>query len=285
MKVVTTIADLRAVRAELPQPVGFVPTMGYLHDGHLALVRAARAESATVVASIFVNPTQFGTDEDLAAYPRDLERDLALLEEESVDMAFVPPVEEMYAKGVGTVVDPQGIGEVLEGAARPGHFRGVATVVVKLFNLVQPQKAYFGEKDAQQVAVLRKVVADLFLPVQLVSCPTVREPDGLALSSRNVYLTEEQRRAATALYRGLSRAREAWVGGEREATTLRAMVTSEVEQEPVIQLEYVSVAHPTTLEGLDTVGVDGALLSLAARAGRARLIDNVRLEGEMEGRS
>lgn len=285
MKVVTTIADLRAVRAELPQPVGFVPTMGYLHDGHLALVRAARAESATVVASIFVNPTQFGADEDLAAYPRDLERDLALLEEESVDMAFVPPVEEMYHKDVGTVVDPQGIGEVLEGAARPGHFRGVATVVVKLFNLVQPQKAYFGEKDAQQVAVLRKVVADLFLPVQLVSCPTVREPDGLALSSRNVYLTEEQRRAATALYRGLSRAREAWLGGEREAATLRAMVTSEVEQEPVIQLEYVSVAHPTTLEGLDTVGVDGALLSLAARAGRARLIDNVRLEGEMEGRS
>jgi pantoate--beta-alanine ligase len=274
-----TAAGLRAARSSLPGPVGLVPTMGYLHEGHLSLVRAA-AGNASVVVSIFVNPTQFGPTEDLAAYPRDLERDLRLLSAEGVALVFAPAAEELYPLGsAGVTVDPGPLGERLEGAARPGHFRGVATVVAKLFGLVRPDSAYFGQKDAQQVVVIENLVRDLFLPVEVRACPTVREPDGLALSSRNVYLSPEERRAAPALYKGLRQARDLWAGGESSAEALRARVRSAVAPHPELRLEYVSVAHPRTLGELEAVGEDGALLSLAARAGRARLIDNVRLEG------
>ncbi len=277
MRIVRTQRELRSALATAPGPVGFVPTMGYLHAGHLSLVRAARAENQTVVVSVFVNPTQFGPGEDLAAYPRDLERDLNLLEPEGVALMFAPSAEEMYPEGTSTVVDPGPLAQVLEGAARPGHFRGVATVVLKLLNIVQPGQVFFGAKDAQQVAVIRRIVRDLSVPVEVVECPTVRELDGLAMSSRNVYLTAEQRRAATALYRGLVRAQQAWLGGEREAERLRSLVCNEVAKEPTLEPEYVSVAHPQTLQELKRVDEAGALLSLAVRAGSARLIDNLRL--------
>lgn len=284
MRVVRTPRELRPALSTAPGPVGFVPTMGYLHAGHLSLVRAARAENPTVVVSVFVNPTQFGPGEDLAAYPRDLKRDLNLLEPEGVAMVFTPSAEEMYPEGASTVVDPGPLAEVLEGAARPGHFRGVATVVVKLLNIVQPGQVFFGAKDAQQVAVIRHVVRDLSMPVEVVECPTVREPDGLAMSSRNVYLTPEQRRAASALYRGLVRAEQVWLGGEREAERLRAVVHEELARERMLEPEYVSVAHPATLQEMERVGDTGALLSLAVRAGAARLIDSVRLgTAEWEG--
>ncbi len=279
MKVVRAVAELRAARPSLSSPVGFVPTMGYLHEGHLSLVRAAAVENDSGAVSIFVNPTQFGPSEDLAAYPRDLSRDLGLLEMEGVDLVFVPSAEDMYPPGASVTVDPGTVGERLEGASRPGHFRGVATVVTKLFNLVQPDRAYFGQKDAQQVAVIRALVRQLFLAVEIRDCPTVREPDGLALSSRNVYLSPRERLAAPALYEGLSAARELWSRGETSAAKLREHVCRVVEPHPEIRLEYVSVAHPATLEEIESVDEDGALLSLAARAGRARLIDNVRLEG------
>lgn len=280
MIVARAVAELRAARQGVDSPVGLVPTMGYLHAGHLALVRAARAENASVAVSIFVNPTQFGPADDLAAYPRDSDRDLAMLADAGVDLVFMPSVGEMYPSGAAVAVDPGPLGDRLEGAARPGHFRGVATVVTKLFNLVRPDRAYFGWKDAQQVIVLRGVVRALMLPVEIRACPTVREPDGLALSSRNVYLAPAERRAAPALYRGLCRAADVWRAGETDAEQLRAAVRAEVAEHRELALEYVSVAHPETLEELAAVGSDGALVSLAARAGRARLIDNVRLGRE-----
>ncbi len=280
MRTLTTIAELRATRAVLPGPVGLVPTMGYLHEGHLGLVRAARAENASVVVSIFVNPTQFGPGEDLATYPRDLERDFKLSEHEGVDLVFAPSVSEMYPPDDAVTVDPGPIGSRLEGAARPGHFRGVGTVVTKLLNVVQPDRAYFGQKDAQQLVVIEHVVRGLFLPATIVACPTVREPDGLALSSRNVRLTPTQRAAAPALYRGLARASNGWRAGERSPECLRAAVRAEVEPERELCLEYVSAAHPRTLEELQTVPAEGVLLSLASHAGSVRLIDNVRLGEE-----
>ncbi|MBX6341415.1 MAG: pantoate--beta-alanine ligase, partial [Thermomicrobiaceae bacterium] len=250
--------------------------MGYLHAGHLALVERARGENDRVVVSIFVNPTQFGPQEDFNRYPRDLERDLALLREARVDAVFAPSVAEMYPPGFATYVEVGGVTERLEGAARPGHFRGVATVVTKLFNIVQPDRAYFGQKDAQQLVVIRKMVADLAIPVEVVAVPTVREPDGLALSSRNVYLSPEERRAAVALSQGLFAARDRFQAGERDAEALRETVRARVAREPLVRLEYVSVADPETLEELSTVG-DRALVSLAARVGATRLIDNVLL--------
>jgi pantoate--beta-alanine ligase len=273
MKVVQTVAELRPARASLPGPVGFVPTMGYLHAGHLALVRAARAGNRAVVASVFVNPRQFGPGEDYARYPRDLGRDLALLEAEAVDLVFAPPVEEMYPTGFGTTVDVGPLGEKLEGAERPGHFRGVATVVARLFNLVRPDRAYFGQKDGQQCVVVRKLIDDLAFPVELIVVPTVREPDGLALSSRNVYLSPEERRAALALSAGLRRATAAYRAGERDAATLRELVAGTIRAEPLATLAYVSLADAATLDELDRVDRP-ALLSLTARVGRTRLIDN-----------
>jgi len=257
--------------------------MGYLHDGHLSLVRAARAENDRVAVSIFVNPTQFGPHEDLDAYPRDLERDLALLERERVDLVFAPHESQMYPEGYATYVEVTGpLAQRLEGASRPGHFRGVATVVCKLFNLVQPTRAYFGQKDAQQVLVIQKMVQDLNMNVQVVVLPTLREPDGLAMSSRNTYLQPNEREAALVLNRSLMKAREMYVSGERDAERIRRAMRDLIEAEPLARIDYVSVANATDLSELDTIGQDAAgkriLISLAVRIGRTRLIDNTVIE-------
>jgi pantoate--beta-alanine ligase len=260
--------------------LGLVPTMGYLHEGHLALVRQARAENDIVIVSIFVNPLQFNQQEDLARYPRNVERDLAMLEAEYVNLVFNPGVEEIYPAGFNAAVEVIGLTEMLEGAARPGHFRGVTTVVAKLFNIVNPQVAYFGQKDAQQVAVIRKMVRDLNFPLKITVCPTRREPDGLAMSSRNVYLTPEERASATVLYRALSAAKTAWESGEREGARLRNVMEQTLAIEPRAQADYVSAAHPDTLQeyaGTIEAG-QGVLLSLAVRFGPTRLIDNFLLK-------
>jgi pantoate--beta-alanine ligase len=279
MQIVTTIPELRVARAELADPVGFAPTMGYLHEGHLSLVRRARTECASVAVSIFVNPTQFGPNEDLANYPRDLERDLALLEPEGVDLVWIPTPEVMYPPGFQTWVTVEEITQPLEGALRPGHFRGVTTVVAKLFTGVMPQKAYFGQKDAQQARVIEQMTRDLNLPVDIVVCPIVREPDGLAMSSRNTYLDPGQRRAATVLYRGLLAAREAFETGERDGERLRGIVAETVAGEPLAELQYISCADPETLQELDSVS-GRALLSMAVFVGKTRLIDNLVLGGQ-----
>ena len=275
MKVITTVAEMAKLSREAKRPLGLVPTMGYLHRGHLSLVDYARKENRALVVSVFVNPTQFGPQEDLAAYPRDMERDMALLEGGGTDVVFAPPVEEMYPPGYDTWVEVDRLARRLEGEARPGHFRGVATVVAKLFNIVRPDRAYFGQKDGQQAAVIGRMASDLNMGVQVVVLPTVREPDGLAMSSRNIYLTPEQRKAAPSLYRALSRVRELWQGGERDAERLRREARAMLEAEPLVEaIDYVSVADAETLEELDTVDRP-AMVSLAARMGRARLIDNV----------
>ena len=275
MKVITTVAEMAKLSREAKRPLGLVPTMGYLHRGHLSLVDYARKENQTLVVSVFVNPTQFGPQEDLAAYPRDMERDMALLEGGGTDVVFAPPVEEMYPPGYDTWVEVDRLARRLEGEARPGHFRGVATVVAKLFNIARPDRAYFGQKDGQQAAVIGRMASDLNMGVQVVVLPTVREPDGLAMSSRNIYLTPEQRKAAPSLYRALSRVRELWQGGERDAERLRREARAMLEAEPLVEaIDYVSVADAETLEELDTVDRP-AMVSLAARMGRARLIDNV----------
>jgi pantoate--beta-alanine ligase len=272
MKIVRTIAEMRGARRKLNGSVGFVPTMGYLHEGHLELVRRARAENKNVVASIFVNPTQFGPGEDFAAYPRDPERDLQLLKQEKVNVVFMPSAEEMYPRGCSTWVDVEEISDRLEGSSRPGHFRGVASVVAKLFNIVEPAKAYFGEKDAQQLVVIRKMAADLNMNVQVVAVPTVREVDGLAMSSRNVYLDPDERESALVLYKALKGAQKLRQKGESSADVIRSEMTSLIESEPSAEIEYVSVAHPETLEELERI--DGpALLSLAVNIGKTRLID------------
>ncbi len=277
MQVVSTIAEVRTARPQWPT-LGLVPTMGYLHAGHISLVERARAECGAVAVSIFVNPTQFGPNEDLASYPRDLERDLAMLRDAGCDLVWTPGVTEMYPPGFSTYVEVENVTAVLEGAKRPGHFRGVATVVTKLFNVVQPTRAYFGQKDAQQTVVIRRMVADLALPVDVVIAPTVREPDGLALSSRNTYLAPDERQAATVLSRALFAARERWRSGERSAAALRQLMQSILAAEPLAQVEYVSAAHPDTLAELETIDASGALLSMAVRIGRTRLIDNVVLD-------
>jgi pantoate--beta-alanine ligase len=250
--------------------------MGFLHEGHLSLVRAARQQNDHVFVSIFVNPTQFAPHEDFASYPRDPERDLALLTEAGVDYVFSPSTAEIYPEGFDTRVEVGSVTEPLEGASRPGHFAGVATVVLKLFNIVQPDRAYFGRKDAQQLVVIRKLVRDLDLPVEITPMPIVREPDGLALSSRNSYLTPEQRSAAPVLYEALSLAQEMWTRGLRDAEAYRARLREVIEAEPLASIDYVSVADPQTLRELERVQ-GPALVSLAVRIGRTRLIDNVTL--------
>jgi pantoate--beta-alanine ligase len=280
MMIVSTLEELRSARAILDEPVGLVPTMGFLHEGHLSLVQRAKEECAGVVVSIFVNPTQFGPNEDLAAYPRDMERDLRLLDGLGVNLAWTPTPEIMYPSGYQTWVQVEALAGPLEGAMRPGHFRGVATVVAKLFNAVQPAKAYFGQKDAQQVAVIRRMAHDLNFPLEVVVCPTMREPDGLAMSSRNAYLNTEQRRAATVLYRALTVAREAYKAGERDAETLRALMRETLASEPLAQVQYVSCADYDTLEELETVS-GKALLSMAVYVGKTRLIDNFVLESHI----
>ena len=272
MKVARTRAELREARAALNGRVGFVPTMGALHAGHAKLVETARAANDAVVVSIFVNPTQFGPHEDFNRYPRDEAADLALLEGLAVDVAFLPSVEEMYPAGEVTFVDVGPLGERLEGASRPGHFRGVATVVTLLLNLVQPDRAYFGQKDGQQSVVIRRMVRDLALPVEIVICPTVREPDGLALSSRNRLLSAADRAQAPALYRALEAAARAAADGERSADTLRQLMRDGLAPATLGTPDYVSVVDAETLEELDTLDRP-ALLSLAVRFPSARLID------------
>jgi len=273
MKTVTTLTELRAIRAGLPEPVGFVPTMGYLHEGHLSLARRAKEECASVVASIFVNPTQFGPGEDLSKYPRDLARDLSQLESVGVALVWTPTPEVMYPSGFQTWVTVEELTKGLEGAARPGHLRGVTTVVAKLFNAVQPHKAYFGQKDAQQAAVIRQMTKDLDFPIEIVVCPTVREADGLAMSSRNAYLNPEERKAATVLFRALGAAKAAYENGERRAETLRRIMTETINVEPLATLQYVSCADYETLQELERVERK-ALLSMAVFMGKTRLIDN-----------
>jgi len=251
-----------------------VPTMGALHEGHLSLVQRARADDDTVVVSIFVNPAQFGPSEDYARYPRDPDRDLALLRDVGTDLVFMPPVEEIYPQGFDTYVEVGKLAQVLEGASRPGHFRGVATVVAKLFNIVQPHRAYFGQKDAQQLAVIRRLTRDLGLPVEVVGLPTVREPDGLAMSSRNAFLSPEERKAALVLYRSLEAAQELWRSGVRDASLIRQRMGEVLAGEPLARVDYVSVADAETLEELETVDRP-ALVSLAVRIGKTRLIDNI----------
>jgi len=278
MKKIDEIEELRSLRERLPEPVGFVPTMGYLHEGHLSLVRQARLECASVVASIFVNPTQFGPQEDLAAYPRDLPRDLRLLEDMGVDLVWVPTVEMMYPPGYQTWVSVEEVTKPLEGSRRPTHFRGVTTVVAKLFNSVQPQKAYFGQKDAQQAVVIRRMVTDLNFPLEVRVCPIVREGDGLAMSSRNIYLNPSERRAAPILYQAMQAAQMAFESGERDADFLRKIVSEKIQIEPLASLQYVSCADPETLQELTGL-IDRGLLSLAVFFGNTRLIDNIILGG------
>ncbi len=271
--VVRTRAELRAALADAPRPVGLVPTMGWLHEGHRALMRAARAESATVVVSIFVNPRQFNVASDFTRYPRNETHDLAMCEAEGVDLVFAPEVEEIYPPGFATTVSVGAVALPLEGAARPGHFDGVATVVAILFDLVGAERAYFGQKDAQQVMVIRQMARDLAIGTEVVTCPTIREPDGLALSSRNVHLSPDERAAAPVLRRALVAARDAWRAGERDAERLRDEMFELLTKEPLVDVEYVSIADALTLEELTTVDRP-ALASLAVRFGSTRLIDN-----------
>jgi pantoate--beta-alanine ligase len=273
MKVVTTLSELREALAPLPKPLGFVPTMGYLHDGHISLVRASKADCASTAVSIFVNPTQFGPSEDLDRYPRDLQHDLALLEAAGVDVVWTPSVEVMYPAGYQTWVTVDEVTKPLEGALRPGHFRGVTTVVAKLFNAVQPQKAFFGQKDAQQAAVIRQMTRDLSYPIEIVVCPIRREPDGLAMSSRNIYLDPQQRQAAVVLSQSLASARAAFKQGERDAQKIRQIMLDKLGAESLATVQYVSCVDPLTLQELDTIQ-ERALLSMAVYFGKTRLIDN-----------
>ena len=275
MLVIESALEILQACSGLYRPLGLVPTMGALHDGHLALVKMARRENQSVVATIFVNPTQFGPQEDLSTYPRDRERDLGLLRQEGVDLVFAPSVDEMYPPGFDTWVDVGALGDRLEGAHRPGHFRGVATVVTKLFSLVRPDRAYFGQKDGQQLAVIRKLTRDLNLGLEVVAVPTVRDAHGLALSSRNAYLTPSQLQAAPVVYRALLNAEKLSSSGVADANMLRVAVVAELEGEPLVEsIEYVSVADAESLDELDQVQ-GGAMVSTAVMIGRTRLIDNV----------
>ncbi len=276
MRVCEKVAEIRSVVRELRRsgPVAFVPTMGFFHEGHLTLMREARRRFPSVVVSIFVNPLQFGPAEDFAAYPRDLERDLRLARETGVDAVFAPARTEMYPERPCTFVDVERLTGVLCGRTRPGHFRGVATVVSKLFNIVQPDAAFFGQKDAQQLQVIRRLVEDLNFGLEIVAVPTVREADGLAMSSRNMYLSPGERRAATVLYRSLQVAREAILGGERDLSAVREGLAAQIAAEPLAQLEYAEILALPDLTPPHATDKE-LLLAVAARFGRARLIDNV----------
>ena len=277
MIIVTTLEELFYARRLLDGPVGLVPTMGFLHAGHISLVQQARNDCKSVITSIFVNPTQFGPNEDLDKYPRNIERDLQLLEAAQVDIVWMPTPEIMYPSGYQTWVEVEKLTKPLEGSMRPGHFRGVTTVVSKLFNATRPDKAYFGQKDAQQAAVIRQMTRDLSYPIEIMVCPILREADGLAMSSRNTYLDPAQRQAATVLYRSLSAAKSAYSGGERNAEKLRQIVKDLIGSESLARLQYVSCADYDTLDELETVNKK-ALLSLAVFMGKTRLIDNFILD-------
>ncbi|MYC32695.1 MAG: pantoate--beta-alanine ligase [Chloroflexi bacterium] len=277
MQVITTCAEMTALCREAPRPLGLVPTMGALHEGHLSLTRQARTDNSTMAASIFVNPSQFGPNEDFTTYPRAFERDLELLAAQGTDLVFAPLPDEVYPDGFDTWIEPGAVAEGMEGAARPGHFRGVATVVAKLFTITRPDRAYFGQKDGQQVAVIRKMNADLNLGVAVVTMPTIREPDGLALSSRNAYLTAEERAAAPVVYRALQAAESLWRSGERNANRLQAAALAELQREPLVSaVDYVSVVDAATMAPLNVLEVGRpAMIATAARLGSVRLIDNV----------
>jgi pantoate--beta-alanine ligase len=277
MKILNTIEDMRracGVTREGGKRLGFVPTMGALHEGHLSLVRAAKSSCDVVASSIFVNPTQFGLNEDLSKYPRSLDRDRELLELEGVDLLFAPSVEEMYPAGAVTWVTVEGLGEKLDGRLRPGHFRGVATVVAKLFHVVEPDAAFFGQKDAAQLAIIRRMVRDLNFRLAVVGCPIVREADGLAMSSRNGYLDVDQRVGARVLYRSLLRVSQLWKGGERRSERLKATGSAEIASEPGVRLDYFEIVDPNNLDPVEIAG-KGTLVAVAASVGTTRLIDNV----------
>lgn len=277
MDALATPAEMRAWREGRAASLGLVPTMGYLHEGHLALARRSLAENAATVASIFVNPAQFGPGEDFERYPRDEARDLRLLRELGVDAVYLPSAAAMYPDGYETWVTVERTARRLEGASRPAHFRGVATVVTKLFNAVRPDRAYFGRKDAQQLRLVRRLARDLDLPVDVVACDTVREADGLAMSSRNAYLSPEDRAAAPVLSRALAAAAARFAAGERSADALRAAARAVLEAEPRAAIDYVSLADSASLAEIEGEADGPALLSLAARFGPVRLIDNVEL--------
>ena len=276
MQVTDDISKLRTIRRTLTGVFGLVPTMGALHDGHASLVRRARLECDHVGVSIFVNPAQFGTGEDLDKYPRTMKNDLTLLESLGVDVVWTPSPGRVYPAGYQTWITVEDVSKPLEGECRPGHFRGVATVVAKLLNVFAPDRAYFGQKDAQQVAVLRRMVSDLNFAVDIVVSPTVREADGLAMSSRNAYLNEDERRAAPALYRALRSAKTKFEAGERCADVLKMVILETLSSEPLVHVQYVSVAGPDTIEELKNIS-DGAIISAAVIIGKTRLIDNILL--------
>ncbi len=285
MQVVDTLEKLRTARLALPGRVGLVPTMGALHVGHTSLAEQARADNDAVMVTIFLNPTQFAANEDLSKYPRDLPGDLAKLEKAGVDLVFTPTPEMMYPAGFQTWVEVTEVSQGLEGAHRPGHFRGVATVVAKLFNLTQPDIAYFGQKDAQQVAIIKRMAHDLNFPLEIAICPTVREADGLAMSSRNVYLSPEQRKAAGVLYRALQSAAKTYDMGERQPEALRRMMNDTLLTEPLAETDYVSAARAVDLRELDAPTEQPLLLSMAVKIGTTRLIDNLLLPLEMNTRA
>jgi len=264
----------RKIRREQDRTVGLVPTMGALHEGHLSLVREARRMCDVVVVSVFVNPAQFGPGEDFAHYPRDLTKDTALLTDYNVDYIFAPPVEEIYPKGFSTYVNVEGLSEQLEGASRPGHFRGVSTVVTILLNTIRPDFAFFGQKDAQQALVIRRLVKDLAFDTEIVILPIVREDSGLAISSRNLYLTPDEQKSATVLHKALKQAKQAFKDGERNASRITDLIRQTVESEPRARLDYVTIADAETLEKLDRVDDRPTLIALAAYVGKTRLIDN-----------
>ncbi|MDD5288412.1 MAG: pantoate--beta-alanine ligase [Dehalococcoidales bacterium] len=274
MKVIETINEMQTIRLKLKEPVGFVPTMGYLHAGHMSLVRFSVAGNRTTIVSIYVNPTQFGPKEDLSKYPRDLNRDLSMLEKEGADIVFFPVDKEMYPEGYDTWVTVENLTKPLEGDSRPTHFRGVTTIVNKLFNIVRPANAYFGQKDAQQALVIKKMAKDLNMNLKVVVCPTVREPDGLAMSSRNVYLTPEQRKGAPVLYKSLLLAKDMFAIGERNAAVILEQMTLLIQKEMLANIDYISINDTETLAELKTIK-KSALVSMAVRFGNTRLIDNL----------
>lgn len=276
MKIVESFDDLQKALGELKQPVGFVPTMGFLHDGHLSLINKAKEDCGSIVVSIFANPAQFGEDEDLDNYPRDIDRDLRLLKNVDTDLVWIPTVKSMYPEDFQTWVNVEKVSIPLEGEFRPTHFRGVTTVVSKLFNAVLPDRAYFGQKDAQQAVVIKQMTRDLNYPIEIIICPIIREPDGLAMSSRNIYLDDQERQAALCLSRGLRAAEDSFQAGERDAEKLRYTVKDVINKESLAELEYVSCAHPETLEELEG-NIETGLLSMVVFIGRTRLIDNVLL--------
>ena len=274
MITVESIPDLRRARADLPSPVGLVPTMGFLHAGHLSLVEKASEECASVIVSIFVNPTQFGPQEDFSAYPRNIPQDLDLLKQYGANLVWIPATEEMYPPGFQTWVQVEDLSHHLEGKMRPGHFQGVTTIVTKLFTAVQPDRAYFGQKDAQQTVIIKRLILDLNIPVDIVICPIMREDDGLAMSSRNIYLSADERKAAPILNRALKNAENAILHGVNDAEQLRDLMIETIKEEPLATMQYVSCADPDTLEEL-TGPILRSLLSLAVNFGKTRLIDNV----------